>query len=212
MSSLSVIYVTANREDEAFERKIQERLLEVSGDHPVISVSQKPVDVGVNVCLGDIGYSYRHAHVQILVGALTAETEWVAIAESDQLYPPGYFDFEPDPDPAGPDVYMFEGLWILRHWDPEHFRAKEWGGWTTISRRKFLIDRLCFQLGRHRTHTLGEIFKKKTWERFAVGLPMVSVKTPANLSRTTGTILGSDVKELPHWGKAIDLSMSLGLA
>ena len=60
----TIIYYTANREKESFENKVRENILKVKGDLPVISVSQKPIDFGKNICVGDIGQNYLNAFRQ----------------------------------------------------------------------------------------------------------------------------------------------------
>lgn len=210
MNDLTILYVTGNKERPDFEEKIKIKLLEVIGNHPLISVSQKPIDFGHNICVGDVGVSYRNAYIQLHIGASNAKTEYIAIAEADQLYPPGYFDFEPKND-----IYNYESLWILRHWDKGRFLQKEYGDWTVIVRKSFLIKRLELHLGgslEWGKSRVGSVFQKRRWERFYVGAPIISVKTRENLSRNTGTIEGSEPEfSLPHWGSAKALSDYLGL-
>ena len=52
---LTLVYITSNRENEYFESKIIETMKESINGLPVVSVSQKPIDFGENICLGDIG-------------------------------------------------------------------------------------------------------------------------------------------------------------
>lgn len=209
-NNLTVIYLTDNKEKPDFEEKIKSKLREVVGDHPLVSVSQKPINFGHNICVGDVGASYRNAYIQMHIGATYAKTEYVAIAEADQLYPPRYFDFEPKND-----IYNYQDLWILRHWDKGRFLQKEYGDWTVIVRKSFLLMRLELHLGgslKWGTARVGSIFHKRRWERFYVGAPIISVKTKDNISRNTGTIQAvAPRSSLPHWGSAIGLSNYLGL-
>jgi hypothetical protein len=211
MPDLTIIYITANREDEEFERKIRGKLLEAAGDNPIVSVSHKPIDLGKNICVGEVGASYNNAGIQMLMGAESVKTKYVAIAEADQLYPPGYFDFRPTIDYP---VHMNRDLYILRCWDKGRFWKKEYGEWTTIVDREFFIMRLKTKLlppiewGNKR---FTSIFQKRKWKTFSVGAPVISVKTPRNLSRVTGVIEGTATAELPHWGNARQLSYDLGL-
>lgn len=215
---LTVIHITANREPEAFASKIQSKLLEVIGDNPLISVSQKPIDLGHNICVGEVGSSYQNALLQMQIGAQAAQTEYVAIAEADQLYPPGYFDFKPD----GQDVYLYKNLWLLRYWDKHFFYRKEYGDWLTIVKKDYLLERLALKL-QYRTWgsdlKLGSIFIKRQWTYFD-GLPVISMKTTNQTTRKSGWMdKGSGWteetrprRELPHWGRAADVfnDFSLG--
>ena len=115
----TIIYYTSNLKDQNFERKVIDCILEAKGDLPLISVSQKPMDFGENICVGDVGYSYLNAFRQILIGCEKATTSYVVMAESDCLYPvTGYFNFIPTDTEM---VYSYDNVWIL--WkDMEKYR------------------------------------------------------------------------------------------
>ncbi|MCK9371413.1 hypothetical protein M0R04_15975 [Candidatus Dojkabacteria bacterium] len=54
--SATIVYCSSNMEKEEFEGKIKENLVKVCGDLPIISVTQKPINLGTNICVGeDIG-------------------------------------------------------------------------------------------------------------------------------------------------------------
>jgi len=211
MAETTVLYCTSNREDEVFEQKIKNKLLDGIGDKPLLSVSQKPIVFGHNICVGDVGASYRNLYLQLRIGALAATTDYIQIVESDQLYPPGYFEIEPRHE-----LYMYKSLYVLRHWDPTHFLQKEYGVLTVIVSRLFLLYRLELQLGKifewGQSPRIGGLFHKRRWAQFDVGAPVITVKTPNGLSSTTGSIVGvAPVLTLPHWGSAAELSRELGL-
>jgi hypothetical protein len=136
---ITVVYYTSNRESEVFENKIKDRILKAIGGLPLISVSQKPIDFGHNICVGDIGTSDENVLKQLLIGCEEAGTPFVATAEADCLYPPtGYFDFKPDDINT---VYRHINLWVLtRGW--KHYRKKAYSLCAQISGRKYLINRL----------------------------------------------------------------------
>jgi hypothetical protein len=79
-----------------FMEKTQEALLASLGDTPLISVSQKPMDFGKNICVGDVGWSLHNAWRQLQIGAMEATTPFICTAEDDTLYPKEYFQFHPD--------------------------------------------------------------------------------------------------------------------
>ena len=68
MGQATIIYYTSNTENENFENKIRENILKVKGDLPLISVSQKPIDFGHNICVGELGKSYENAFYQAKIG------------------------------------------------------------------------------------------------------------------------------------------------
>lgn len=92
----AIIYVSSNREDPEFERKTRETLIKNSGGIPIISVTQKPVNLGRNICVGDVGASGFNFCRQVLIACESAVGADVVIsAESDCIYPPDYFEFNP---------------------------------------------------------------------------------------------------------------------
>jgi len=91
---ITVIYYTSNYLEEKnpiFVSNTKRQLLKAIGCLPLISVSQKPMDFGKNLCVGDIGRSHRNIYWQILQGCKEAKTEYVAMAEDDILYSYAHF-------------------------------------------------------------------------------------------------------------------------
>ena len=116
---LTVIYYTSNREKPEFEDNIKQSLLNTIGDLPLISVSQKPIDFGENICVGDIGFSIENAFEQLKIGAQAAKTKFVCACESDTIYPVGYFKFQPIRSdcyyvPKTVYVLLSKKLWVKR--------------------------------------------------------------------------------------------------
>lgn len=95
MSDLTVIYYTANHISQLFARTIQHYLLGAIGELPLISVSQKPMNFGENICVGEIGRSHLNIYRQALIGAKAAKTKYIVLAEDDILYSPGHFKYRP---------------------------------------------------------------------------------------------------------------------
>ncbi len=92
MIDLTIIFYTANSFENKLSMEVRENLLKVAGKYPIISVSQKPMDFGKNICVGEIGRSQRNLYRQILIGAKEATTEYVAMAEDDCLYTEAHFN------------------------------------------------------------------------------------------------------------------------
>ena len=64
----------------------------------IISISQKPIEFGQNICVGDIGISVYNIYKQILIGAKEAKTKYVACCEDDTIYVPDHFEYKPPDD------------------------------------------------------------------------------------------------------------------
>jgi hypothetical protein len=112
MNDLTILYYTANKEPQNFMRRIQEKLLETVGDTPIVSVSQKPIDFGKNLCVGNIGMNLYNLYMQVLIAVREAHTPYVAIAEDDMVYSREHFLYRPPTDTIAYDV----NKWALFTW------------------------------------------------------------------------------------------------
>lgn len=110
-SDLTVIYLTSNKLPERWVDFHQEKLVEAVGKHRLLSFSQVPIGIGENT-LQDYGPSKANIFWQMLRGAKMANTEYVAVAEDDTLYPVGHFDF------ARGDAIFNQHRWSLYSWNP----------------------------------------------------------------------------------------------
>lgn len=193
MKQSTIIYYTSNREDEKFEEKIMEKLVENSGGLPIISVSQKPIDLGKNICIGDVGANNTNLYKQILVGCEKATTPFVIMAEADCLYPPEYFTFVPDEEDV---CYRYENLYILHIWK-DGFYCKN------VSQCGQIVGR------EHYIKLLKEILKKNNpqescflgWKVFKYANPIVNIKTKRGLRKRTWVYKDiPPVDNIPYWG------------
>lgn len=208
MNDLTIIYYTANREDPEFERQVQEILKKNAGDTPIISVSQKPIDLGTNICVGDIGISDQNAHRQFQLGAKHATTRFVCSAEADFLYPPEYFQFRPTRD----DVpYRADNLYILFRRGP--FFPKHTSEGATMVGRTFIIDWIERELaGRGMWHDGIEsheerpmMFDRNKYEQFHTTNPIVTFKTAKGMHDQSPYSKNGQTRNLPYWGDADNL-------
>jgi len=190
----TIVFYTASKEK--FENKVIEQISKVKGDIPVISISQKPLNFGNNICVGDIEQNYQNAFKQALIGCERATTPFVVLTESDCLYPEGYFDFKPTDLET---VYTYDNVWIM--WDREN-RTRFYKHGTTagslIIGREFYISML--------KKGMPDFFDPKLkWESFT-GKPLINIKTRNGIS--FGTTLTKGVKpqkSFPYWGTPIDI-------
>lgn len=120
MQDLTILYYTANKEPEYFMKNIQQKLRETVGDTRIISVSQKPMDFGDNICIGEVGMSLYNLYKQVLLAVSEAKTKYVAIAEDDMVYSKEHFEYRPPIDTIGYDL----NKWALFTWRPEVFSKR----------------------------------------------------------------------------------------
>ena len=130
MSNCSVLYYTGNRKPPNFEAKIRQTMMENCGGLPIVSVSQKPIECGKNICVGNVGASYVNVFKQILIGAEAVETEFIFLAEDDFLYPPEFYQFKPTAD-----YYRYGNTWIVS-WRGLYMAARPA---NAVVRREFAI-------------------------------------------------------------------------
>ena len=201
-NDLTIIYITSNRENEYFESKIIETLKESINGLPVVSVSQKPMNFGKNICVGDIGAKEENILKQLIIGAKEADTKFVTIGESDFLYPKEFFEFVPPRDDTFyyPDhVYIF---WVHH----SRFFRKKLREMLSVTNRKYFIETLETILdgydGGHISKKIRDIVKQDT---FWTDIPLVTFKTRAGLHWKSPFSRHNSKKELPHWGTADQL-------
>lgn len=137
MNKATIIYYTSNREDPGFEKKVQENLMENCGGLPIISVSQKPIDLGLNICVGDVGVSGFNMFRQVQIACEAAKTPFVISAEADCLYPPDYFEFVP-PQPGA--CYRNSNLYVMPDRRDYFFYKKEGATHSQIVGREFYLQ------------------------------------------------------------------------
>ena len=213
MSNVSIIYYTSNIEKPEFEDKIVKGILNASNGLPIISVSQKPMDFGTNICVGDVGYSYLNAFRQILLGCMVAKTDFVAMAESDCLYPKhGYFDYEPEDKNI---VYSYNNVWILfKNEKLPFFYRKEQTHGSLIYGREYLIKLIKRSLSGlpmwSRKKVNFPLFTDETkFKEFCANDPIINVVTGANGRKGTELMKVNPRNKFNYWGRSSDLKVRL---
>ena len=116
MASKTIIYLTDNSLSEPLATRCREILAKNAGDIPIVSVSQKPLTFGRNVCVGEIGRSWMSIYKQILAGLEVVETPYIAIAEHDCFYVPEHLNWTPPID----DTFYYNTHHWLVEWGTKH--------------------------------------------------------------------------------------------
>lgn len=141
MNDLTILYYTANIIPDITGQRIRDHLLKVTKNQfPIISVSQKPLVFGQNICVGEIGKSKYNCYKQIFIGVREVKTKYVACAEDDTLYSKDHFMYRPDEV-----VFSYDrNYWLADrdfYWRIEHI-SKRGGMWGCISATQTLLDNL----------------------------------------------------------------------
>ena len=208
-NDLTVIYYTGHTERPEFEERIKANLLKTIDNLPLISVSQKPIDFGKNICVGNVGVSVHNAWRQLLIGAEAATTKFVCTAESDYLYPKEYFDFVPEDENS---FYMPDPFYVLssQHGKDHAFRLKPQGcEGALIMGREFLIKRIHemldpYGIWRDSLDYRIHLFRKGQAKRFKINIPVIMFKTDKGMTQRDAHSWERELN-LPYWGGAAEL-------
>lgn len=144
MNDLTLLYATDNFLNEDTRKKVVNYLLEVTENkYPIISVSQKPIELGKNIVYGEKGKSKFNMYKQLHVGIQEVETKYVATIDDDTLYAPEHFLYRPPND----EVFAYEtNCWFaLPYWEyywREHNIDKRGGMWGCISDTNLMRNNL----------------------------------------------------------------------
>jgi len=209
----TIIYYTSNRENEIFEAKVKDYLTAVCGDIPIVSVSQKPIDFGYNICVGEVGACDFNLFRQIQIGCQQIETPYVISCEADCLYPTDYFLFSPD----DADYYRFTPLYVLEKWGKDNyggFFPKTTAPFAQITKREYWLSELDREFkDQPKWYPDGSkyhlnLFTKKDWQEIKLDNPIVSLKTGQGMRKHT-QIGGAAINKIPFWGDAEALRKDL---
>lgn len=200
-----IIYVSSNREYPEFEERIRKNILEVT-DIPIISVTQKPIDFGTNIVVGDVGVSGANMFRQVLIGMKASDADYVISCEADCLYPPDYFTFVPKQLDA---CYRNSNLYVMGQHRKYFYKKSEGATHAQIVGRQFYIDTLekLFEDGPEwnpneknfpRERGLGVDVFDTIWY-WNTENPVVQIKTSQSMRNYTHSSR-EPVHELPYWG------------
>ncbi len=205
-SICTIIYYTSNREDSGFEKRVQENLLKVSKGLPIISVSHKPIDLGKNICVGDVGVSGFNMFRQVQIACEAAKTDFIISAEADCLYPPDYFEFIPKKLGV---CYRDSNLYVMPDKRDFFFYKKEGATHAQIVGREFYLATLARLFkDAPKWNSSEKNFPKERWGQEDVfneirywesKNPVFQIKTHEGMRYYTHSDR-TPIPSLPYWG------------
>lgn len=143
MDDLTILYYSSNFIEGPFLERVRFELLKAT-DAPIVSVTQKPIDFGHNICVGDIGRSIYNIYRQILIAAMFAKTDYVACAEDDILYNWSHFKYRPKED---------EFAYNMNRWSLDSrgfYYYRPWVGMCCcVAPRRLLVETLAERLAKY---------------------------------------------------------------
>lgn len=221
MADLTVIYMTANRMPKKWVEFHLGHLLTAIEGFPLITISIKPMDLGLGETklIQTLPYHTTSVFKEWNRAAKLAETDYVAIAEDDILYHPAHFrSFRPPLDTVAYDM----SRWTVMTWRPNPYFSliRALGGFAQICPRKLMIEALdereqkCpdyprpGEIGRHMKERRMGITRRKSMEWWC-HVPMVTLAHTRALSAIDQDMPGMKRKEgelkaieIPYWGRA----------
>ena len=133
----TLIYLTDNSLAEPLASKCRDLLKRESKDIPIISVSQEPIDLGTNICVGKIGRSWLSLYKQMMKGIEATTTPYLGICEHDCLYSGEHLAWIP---PTTDTFYYNYNHWFV-YWADRHQGIR--GMYSYIKRRHALSQLVC---------------------------------------------------------------------
>lgn len=211
MSEITAVFYTSNCEKPGFAERIIRSLKYTSGEKvPIISVSQEPVALGHNVCVGKVGVNNQNAFRQLQVGADLAKTKYVCAVEADTLYPPEYFAYVPERDDV---LYLASPVYVVWPHKARIFCPKSRAEGAIVSGREYLIS-VIDEMLKGRPMWAGTVeegtgfpymFSKAKCERFEMENPVVMFRTPEGMHRKTPSGRAGRTNFVPYWGNCATL-------
>jgi len=211
---ITIVYYTSNTENEAFEEKIRQILLADSQGLPIISVSQRPITLGTNICVGEVGRSSYNQWRQLQIGVQAAKSKYIALAESDFLYSKEHFAFIPvDEDVFYAPLRVYQLCTMknrVHKFIPMHKRFREG---TSIVGREYLLTALDSMLGKETwkpgiespRNMLPHLFHERKSVLYHNNVPVVTFRTDAGMHQHIHDDHPNGIDEIPYWGTVEDV-------
>jgi hypothetical protein len=211
---ITILYFTGNYEDEYFARIIRQNILRLKRDLPIVSVSQKPLDFGKNICVGVHDPCYLNVDRQVQIGLEAIKTEYILTANDDFLYPPEYFSFKPR---KSGKCYRYDNVWVHYRGKPFYFKGYSDGA-QLIDRELWLDNKNKILRGRKVWSEIDEVLPKDLHIRYHIktdkkytwhGRPAIDFKTGHSINPMTEIIKDVKSNYLPYWGSTEDLEKEM---
>ena len=219
MKDITVLFLTVNKLPEYWVEYQKKVLLEAIDENQVISLSMKPINLGLNI-LQDKPRSLSNIYWQMLRGAKIATTDYIGIAEDDSLYIKDHFSYRP---PLDTFAYNMD-RWSLFNWGENIYSWRERRSNSSLIAPRLLLikaleerfkkypngtpDKITGEVGRPRVERNMGITLRKAVDFYTVE-PMININhdfASDHLQRSHRKRLGAlRAYDIPRWGKASEL-------
>lgn len=224
INDLTVVYYSVNEISDRFMENTWTQL-RLATEAPIVAVTREPMlterDEDTSI-LVDLPRHHLSIYRQALMGALAAQTRYIALAEDDVLYAPEHFRYRPEP---GKFAYNMN-VWNIFTWGEPMFTQKL-GGRLNLSglicERELFIEAIQERFDKHPDddeidlrawaepgkyeRQLGVTVRER--EAFTTNPPNIafSHQTALSFENLGERKRAGEVRaiEIPYWGKAIDI-------
>lgn len=195
-SNRVIVYYTDGKIEASLAIAVRQHLKKVAGPIPIISVTQKPLDFGKNICVGYKDRNYDSMYEQMLAGVKAApDNSIIYLCEHDVFYHPSHFakipSFNNGVSINQNKVYWANGYDTFCPSPPQ----KAWS--QTIGNREYLLQKL-----EQRKQGKG---LKLRWFKWNSNRPNIDIRHNENFTKTPKYLkewLGGkkEIANLAGWG------------
>lgn len=216
MQDLSVLFLTLNRLPQKFTDFHYETLKKAIGDTNLLAISREPMPC--DYLLDDGIPGYQNIYRQMLRGAKTLDTDYIAIAEDDCLYPADHFTLR------GDGFVYNQHRWALFTWDAQMYSWRNrFSNSTLIAPRLLMIKALEERFAKWGDNWPPNLVGELGRSMVDKGLGVTHYPAETKWSKT-GVVQFNHVHahedrqrrmrksfgniraiEIPYWGKSMDL-------
>lgn len=217
---VTIFYCSSNKEKPEFEQRIIDNINKYKGDLEVVSVTQKPIDFGTNICVGEnVGVSGFNFFKQSLIALQNIKTPFALSCEADTVYGPDYFKFVPE---RLDKCYRNKNLFVMGQHRTYFFKKEEGATHAQIVGTEFYKKRLEelfegepeWDYNEEQKNFPKEKFKVKRDDVFNVHdknevefyeteEPVIQIKTSQSMRHHTHSDR-TPIYSLPFWGSGKD--------
>ncbi|MBX4189787.1 hypothetical protein KW791_00595 [Candidatus Parcubacteria bacterium] len=214
------IYISLNKLPQYWVDYHLEVLKDAAPGMPIISITKKPMDLGMNLLDTDEP-GYTNIYRQLLRAAKLATTKYVAMIEDDCLYSKShFFKFRPQDD----EFAYNRNRWSLFSWgEPIYSLRQRLSNCSLIAPRDLLIEALQERFDKYNGHPpdseMGECGRARIEDRLKVTrrkqVDFLSRVSIVHINHPLGTEdrqqqqwkSHAEIRayDIPHWGKAADI-------
>lgn len=222
-NDLTLLYYSSNALAENVAANFRNELIKATkGVFPIVSVTQEPVDLGKNICLGEIGQSYYNLYRQMYAGIKEVKTKYVALTEDDSLYNMEHFSVRPSSDDV---IACNKNIYFL---DKDIFWTKDHaGGFAFIAATALVRDVLDKRFEKFPEEPMPRSDHKRKWLEIGHESPLGLKDRPIEYFKTKEPLItlcywdatsgypkrresnSVVVKSLERWGDAGELRKRL---